>query len=99
MIAPHPTSPRSTGARSKAAHLDVSFALLNNLPQLMPTTIQHPALEPIKAKFPDTKFLVGEFRDMVTLVVPREKILPVCRFLRDDSALRYDMLAELNGVD
>ena len=65
----------------------------------MPTTIQHPALEPIKAKFADTKFLVGEFRDMVTLIVPREKILPVCRFLRDEPALKYDMLAELNGVD
>ncbi|HXE52636.1 MAG TPA: NADH-quinone oxidoreductase subunit C, partial [Tepidisphaeraceae bacterium] len=47
----------------------------------------------------DTKLLVGEFRDMVTLVVPREKIAEACTFLRDDPALRFDMLAELNGVD
>ena len=65
----------------------------------MPRTINHPALAPLKAQFPDTKFLVAEFRDMVTVVVPREAILRVCTFLRDDPTLRYDMLAELNGVD
>ena len=65
----------------------------------MPRTITHPALEPLKAKFADTKFLVGEFRDMITVVVPREAIIPVCTFLRDDPSLRFDMLAELNGVD
>jgi NADH-quinone oxidoreductase subunit C len=65
----------------------------------MPRTINHPALQPLKQQFSGTKFLVGEFRDMVTVVVPRESIVPVCTFLRDDSALRYDMLAELNGVD
>jgi NADH-quinone oxidoreductase subunit C len=65
----------------------------------MASTIEHPALAPLKAKFPETKFLVGEFRDMVTVVVPRESILPVCTYLRDDPNLRYDMLAELNGVD
>lgn len=65
----------------------------------MPRTIVHPALEPLKAKFPGVKFLVGEFRDMVTLVVPRENLVEVCRFLRDDAGQRYDMLAEVNGVD
>jgi NADH-quinone oxidoreductase subunit C len=64
-----------------------------------PRTIEHPALQPLKAQFPDTKFLVNEFRDMVTVVVPRERIRDVSFFLRDDPALRYDMLAELNGVD
>ena len=62
-------------------------------------TINHPALLPLKAKFADFKFLVGELRDMVTVVVPRQHIVPVCTFLRDDAGLRYDMLAELNGVD
>jgi NADH-quinone oxidoreductase subunit C len=64
-----------------------------------PRTIEHPALQPLKAKFPGTKFLVNEFRDMVTVVVPREQIVPVGTFLRDDPALRFDMLADLNGVD
>lgn len=64
-----------------------------------PRTIEHRALQPLKARFPDTKFLVNEFRDMVTVVVPRQNIREVAMFLRDDAALRYDMLAELNGVD
>ncbi|HMO26024.1 MAG TPA: NADH-quinone oxidoreductase subunit C [Tepidisphaeraceae bacterium] len=65
----------------------------------MSRTINHPALQPLKAKFPDIKFLVAEFRDMVTVIVPRERIVDVCTFLRDDPNLRYDMLFELNGVD
>ena len=64
-----------------------------------PTTIDHPALQPLKAAFPATKFLVNEFRGAVTVVVPRENIRAVATFLRDDVNLRYDMLAELNGVD
>jgi NADH-quinone oxidoreductase subunit C len=65
----------------------------------MPRTISHPALQPLKTRFPDVKLKVGEFRDMITVVVPRENIRAVATFLRDDPALRYDMLAELNGVD
>ncbi len=65
----------------------------------MPRTITHPALVPLKARFPEIKFLVGEFRDMVTVVVPRENIRQVALYLRDDPALKYNMLAELNGVD
>ncbi len=65
----------------------------------MARKIEHPALAPLKEKFPDVKLLVGEFRDMVTVVVPREALLRVATFLRDDPTLRFDMLAELNGVD
>ncbi len=65
----------------------------------MARTITHPALGPLKSRFPEVKFLVGEFRDMVTLVVPRENIRDVAQFLRDEPELRYDMLCELNGVD
>lgn len=65
----------------------------------MARTINHPALAPLKAKFPETRFLVGEFRDMVTVVVPREALLKVCTFLRDDPALKFEMLVELHGVD
>jgi NADH-quinone oxidoreductase subunit C len=65
----------------------------------MPTLIKHSALAPLKAKFPEAGLKAAEFRGMVTVVVPREKIVEVAQFLRDDLALRYDMLAELNGVD
>jgi NADH-quinone oxidoreductase subunit C len=65
----------------------------------MPRTMNHPALGPLKARFPDIKFLVREFRGMTTVVVPRERLIDVCTFLRDEPGLRYDMLFELNGVD
>lgn len=65
----------------------------------MPHVIEHPALQPLKAQFPDVQFFVREFRDMVTVVVPRERIAAVCTWLRNDPGQRYEMLAELNGVD
>jgi NADH-quinone oxidoreductase subunit C len=65
----------------------------------MAHAIEHTALTPLKEKFPATKFLVAEFRDTVTVVVPREDLRAVATFLRDDHALRYEMLAEVNGVD
>lgn len=61
--------------------------------------IDHPALPRLKEQFPALKFGAREFRDMVTISVPRENIVDVCTFLRDDPALRFDFLAELNGVD
>ena len=65
----------------------------------MPRSISHPALVPLKARFPDAQLRVGEFRDMVSVVVPRERLIEVATFLRDDSTLRFDQLFELNGVD
>jgi NADH-quinone oxidoreductase subunit C len=65
----------------------------------MAHTIHHPALAPLKAKFPQVKFFVGQFRDMTTVVVPREDTLEVAKYLRDEPTLRYDMLAEINSVD
>ncbi|HVT87816.1 MAG TPA: NADH-quinone oxidoreductase subunit C [Tepidisphaeraceae bacterium] len=65
----------------------------------MSKTINHRALQPLKSRFSDIKFMVGQFRDMTTVVVPRERIADVCTFLRDDPQLQYEMLVELNGVD
>lgn len=65
----------------------------------MARQINHPALNKLKSQFPDTRFQVGEFRDMVTVVVPRQNIVETCTFLRDDPKLRYDFLSEINGVD
>ena len=65
----------------------------------MSRTIDHPALPLLKARFPDAGLRVGEFRDMTTVVIPRERITEVCAFLRDEPALAYDYLSELNGID
>ncbi len=65
----------------------------------MAKKITHPAFEPLKAAFPDITFRANEFRDMITLVIPRERLLEVARFLRDNEKTKFDFLAELNGVD
>ncbi|MDB5289948.1 MAG: nuoC [Phycisphaerales bacterium] len=86
--------------------LDAAGLLLNNSlltlearKEDMHRSIEHPALNPLKQRFPDAKLLVTEFRAAVTVVVPRENLADIATFLRDDPGLRYDMLAELNGVD
>jgi NADH-quinone oxidoreductase subunit C len=65
----------------------------------MPRTIDHPTLPKLKAQFPNLTLRVGEFRDQVTVVVPREAILEVCKFLRDDVGTRYDQLVDLHAID
>lgn len=56
-------------------------------------------LEKLKASFPDAIIESGEFRGELTVVVPKEKIVQVCTFLRDESELLYDLLADLCGID
>jgi len=41
---------------------------------------------------------VKYFRDEITLVVEKEGILDLCRFLRDDEETRFDFLTEVIGV-
>lgn len=65
----------------------------------MARTINHPALPKLKAQFPNVSFLVGEFRDQVTVIVPREVIRQVCQFLRDDVGTRFDQLVDLHAID
>ena len=56
-------------------------------------------VERVKARF--AKYVLGEsaFRGEQTLVVAREGILAVLRFLRDDPELAFDYLADLTAVD
>ena len=65
----------------------------------MAKPIDHPAFAPLKAAFPEVKFFASTFRDMTTVVIPREAICKVCQFLKTAPATQYDFLAELNGID
>jgi len=56
-------------------------------------------LEKLKAQFSDAILESNEFRDELTVVVPKERIAEVCRFLKFDAELRYDLLADLCGID
>jgi NADH-quinone oxidoreductase subunit C len=56
-------------------------------------------LELLKAQFPDALELAGEYLGELTVVVRKGEIVPVCRFLRDDPALRFDSIRDVCGAD
>lgn len=55
--------------------------------------------EKIKAVFPDQVIDVVEFRDQASVIVKKDGILPMCRYLHDEADLRFDHLKDLCGVD
>lgn len=56
-------------------------------------------VELLKSAFPDVSFETSEFRGELTIVVPKETVVAVCQFLRDHPELKYDLLADLCGID
>jgi NADH-quinone oxidoreductase subunit C len=56
-------------------------------------------LEKLKARFADDILEVNEFRDELTIVVPKGRIVEICRFLKEDPQLQFDFLADLLGID
>jgi NADH-quinone oxidoreductase subunit C/D len=53
----------------------------------------------LKEKFPDAILDTLSFREEETVVVKKEAILPICRFLAQEPALSYDFLTDICGVD
>jgi NADH-quinone oxidoreductase subunit C len=56
-------------------------------------------LERLKAKFADTMLEANEFRGELTIIIPKEHIVEVCRFMKEDEELAFDLLADLCGID
>lgn len=53
----------------------------------------------LKKKFGDATSEPREFRGEVSVEVPRERILEVCRFLKTNHDLAFDYLVDISGVD
>jgi len=56
-------------------------------------------IEKLKSSFPGVDLKMSEFRGELTVEVPRENILEVCRFLKSDPEVQFDLLADLCGID
>lgn len=56
-------------------------------------------LEKLKETFGESILESSEFRDELTVVVPKDRIVEVCRFLKENPELQYDLLADLCGID
>lgn len=55
--------------------------------------------EKIKERFPDEVVEITSFRDQVSVIVKKDKIVDICRFLHDDGNILCDYLADLCGAD
>ncbi len=57
------------------------------------------ALDALKAAFPDAVLDVGYYAAEVTVLVPKDRIVELTRFLHDDEATAFDLLADLTAAD
>ena len=58
------------------------------------------AIEEIKKRLGEKTIVeTREFRDEITVVIPRDALLDVARLLKEDPALDYCFLSDLCGVD
>jgi NADH-quinone oxidoreductase subunit C len=60
---------------------------------------EHPLLARVCASFPDAVIATHQFCGDATAIVHREKLVDLCRWLRDDPDLRFDMLMDVTAVD
>jgi NADH-quinone oxidoreductase subunit C len=56
-------------------------------------------LNKLKTKFSNIVFSENEFRGELTIVIPKEHIVEICRYLKEDNDMAFDMLADLCGID
>ena len=56
-------------------------------------------IDKLKARFGEQNLQVSEFRGELTIVVPKDRIVEICRFLKEDAELKFDFLADLCGID
>jgi NADH-quinone oxidoreductase subunit C len=56
-------------------------------------------VEKLQARFVDAVHEVVEAHGELTVVVDRTQIVDICRFLKDDPDLRFDLLMDMAGVD
>jgi len=56
-------------------------------------------LSKLAANFRDSILSSTEFRGELTIVVKPENIVPICKFLRDDPELQFDLLIDVHGID
>ncbi len=56
------------------------------------------AVETIRARFQDAVLETGSFRDQHWVALRAERLLEVCRFLRDDPGMAYDVCLDVTAA-
>ncbi|MCR4416487.1 MAG: NADH-quinone oxidoreductase subunit C [Ignavibacteria bacterium] len=53
----------------------------------------------LREKFPQAILEVNDFRGDLTFLVDKNSIVEICKFLKEDDELAFDLLVDLCGVD
>jgi len=61
--------------------------------------LDHPVLSKLREGFANDVLAVHAWRGDLTAEVAPERIVEICRFLRDDASLAFDFLADVTAVD
>ena len=61
--------------------------------------MEDPILKKLKERFAESILEVAEFRKELTVVVRKEDIIRICRFLKDDPEFSFNFLSDLCAVD
>jgi NADH-quinone oxidoreductase subunit C len=69
------------------------------IPPAAETDAEHPLVARLREGVADAVLASHAFRGDATAIVPREKLLEVCGFLRDEPDFRFDMLVDITAVD
>lgn len=59
----------------------------------------HPIAEKIKERFPDDFVEAREYRGQLSVIVKKDRIVEICRFLHDDPELAFDHITDVTAVD
>lgn len=62
-------------------------------------TLDHPTFKRVKAAFSSAKLRATAYRDQSTLIVEPKDLHQILAFLRDDDECKYNLLADVIGVD
>src|SRR5262249_21337773 len=81
---------RSTGIETPGGH-DLEGPYIQPLPP-------RPVVDRLKERFPVAVLDVTEFRGEITVLLAKEPLLEVARFLRDDPETAFDMLSVVTGT-
>lgn len=61
--------------------------------------IKEEIINSIKDNKPHIEFELYEHRSEVTLIIEKKDILELCRYLKDESGLKFKLLEDISGVD
>jgi NADH-quinone oxidoreductase subunit C len=68
-------------------------------PECSDMAIDHPAAAKLKEKFPSIGLKGAQFRGDTQIIVPKEHLLAVVTFLKNEPSLNYNMLSDVSAVD